>query len=95
MGPKMLIMLDIERGQAMKIPLYMYFMYPKISFLLSMLFISTSSEEQATKKPTNLDKLLINSLTTIGYLLEVIFKLYMDNFFGLYFHFCLELALET
>ena len=30
-------------------------------------------------------------LTTMGYLLEV----FMDTFHGLYFHLCLELALET
>ena len=38
--------------------------------------------------------LMLNSLTTIGYLLGVIIRLWMP-FFGLYLHFCLEPALET
>ena len=37
---------------------------------------------------------IINSLTTVGYLLEVFIELW-DTFHGLYFHFYLELALET
>ena len=37
---------------------------------------------------------LLNFLTTVGYLLGVFFRLW-DTFFGPYFHFCLELALET
>ena len=35
-----------------------------------------------------------NSLTTVRYLLEVVFQA-MDTYFGPYFYFCLELALET
>ena len=34
-----------------------------------------------------------NSLASVGYLLEV--PVDMDTFFGPYFHFCLELALDT
>jgi len=37
--------------------------------------------------------LILNSLTTVGYLLGVFFRL--EYLFGLYFDFCLEIALET
>ena len=42
----------------------------------------------------NFDTPTLNSLTTVGYLLGVFFRLWIP-FFGLYFDFCLELALET
>ena len=37
---------------------------------------------------------VINSLTTVGYLLEVFIKL-LDTFHGPHFHFCLDVPLET
>jgi len=39
-------------------------------------------------------KALINSLTTVSYLLGVFFRLWIP-LFDPYFHFCLEPALET
>ena len=36
-----------------------------------------------------------NSLTTIGYLLEVFIRLWIPSMHGLYIHFCLEIVLET
>ena len=47
------------------------------------------SSEQSKRAAEN----QLNSLTTVGYLLEVYQA--MDTFLGQYFHFCLELALET
>ena len=44
--------------------------------------------------PSSIPATVCDSLNTVGYLLEVFFRLWIP-FLGLYFYFCLELALKT